>query len=65
MTTGGGPSGDGTVTITYRPLFGPGRHHVLTSKPSFYIQNFQAVCTELLPHGHVPLYNCFFTVAAP
>jgi len=53
------------VTITYTLLFGPGRHHVLTSDPLFYVKNFQAVCTELFPHGHVPLYQCFFTVSAP
>jgi hypothetical protein len=35
--------------------------HVRTDDPLYYIEYKDAVCTPILPHGHVTYYNCLYT----
>lgn len=49
-----GNGGDGSITITVTLAT-----HIQTTDPMYYKQTFGYSCTVILPHGHVPLYNCY------
>jgi hypothetical protein len=48
--------GNGLVTMTFTLA-----RHVQTTDPSYYEDTYHYACTIVLPHGHVPLYNCVLT----
>jgi hypothetical protein len=45
--------GNGLVKITFTLA-----SHIQTTDPSYYEVTYHYDCTIVLPHGHVPLYNC-------
>jgi hypothetical protein len=46
--------------------YGYGFEHVVTDDPGYYYEYKEdTVCTIILPHGHIPLYNCWYRWDGP